>query len=94
VIRVNIGEPSLPIQLTSRGKSSIVFVGYQLIAGDHDFHVVNLTPSVTLLTDIKPNENGEGGLPNFYKGKLCDLLFYMYHNCNLKLYYYLFHFIV
>ena len=31
-------------------------VGYQLIAGDHDFHVVNLTPSVTLLTDIKPNE--------------------------------------
>ena len=46
-------------------------VGYKLIAGDHDFHVVNLTPSVTLLTDIKPNENGDGGLPSFYKGATC-----------------------
>ena len=78
VIQVNIGEPSLPIQLASRGKSSIVPIGYQLIAGDHDFHVVNLTPSVTLLTDIKPNENEEGGLPSFYKGEWCDLLFNIY----------------
>lgn len=54
-------------------------VGYQLIAGDHDFHVVNLTPSVTLLTDIKPNENGDGGLPSFYKGATCcSFIFYVY----------------
>ena len=54
-------------------------VGYQLIAGDHDFHVVNLTPSVTLLTDIKPNENGDGGLPSFYKdATCCSFIFYVY----------------
>ncbi len=83
---MNIGEPSLPIQLASRGKSSIMPVGYQLIAGNNDFHVVNLTPRVTLLTDIKPNENGEGGLPSFYKGELCDLLFNIYYNYHLQLY--------
>ena len=30
---VNIGEPTLPIQLASRGKSSIVPVGYDLVVG-------------------------------------------------------------
>ncbi len=54
--------------------------GYQLIAGDHDFHVVNrLTPSVTLLTDIKPNENGDGELPSFCKGATyCSFILYLY----------------
>ncbi len=85
VIQVNIGEQSLPIQW---GQSSIVLVGYQLIVSDHDFHVVNLTPSVTLLTDIKPNENVEGGLPSFHKGELCELLFNIYFNSHLQLYYY------
>jgi hypothetical protein len=42
--------------------------GCQLVAGDHDFHVVNLTPSATLLTEIKANSDGDGGLPSFYKG--------------------------
>jgi hypothetical protein len=52
-------------------------VGYQLIAGDHDFHVVNLTARVTLLADIKPTENNDGGLPSFYnKGKMYDSLFH------------------
>jgi hypothetical protein len=41
------------------------------VAGDHDFHVVNLTPSVTLVTVVKADPNGnDGGLPSFYKGKL------------------------
>ena len=34
-----------------------------------DFHAVNLTPSVTLLTDIKENPDGSGGLPSLYKGE-------------------------
>ena len=63
-------------------------IGYPLIAGDHDFHVVNLTASATLLTDIKTNENGEGELPTFYRGKMCDLLFNIYYNYNLQFYYY------
>ena len=40
---------------------------YELVAGDHDFHVVNLTPSVTLLTEVK--EYLDGGLPSLYKGE-------------------------
>ncbi len=65
---MNIGEPSLPIQLAGRGKASIVPVVCNLVAGDHDFHVVNLTPSVTLLTEVKPNPDGNRELPRFYKG--------------------------
>jgi hypothetical protein len=75
--QVNIGEPSLPIQLASRGKASIVPAGYRLVAGDHDFHVVNLTPSVTLLTEINANPDGNEGLPSFYKG-MYALLNYIY----------------
>jgi hypothetical protein len=67
---VSIGDPSLPIQLASRGKASIVPVGYDLVAGDHDFHVVNLIPSVTLLTGIKETPDGNGGLPSLYKGEI------------------------
>ena len=68
-LKVNIGEPSLPIQLASTGKPSIVPVGFQMVAGDHDFNVVNLTPSVTLLTEVRPNLDGVNGeLPSFYKG--------------------------
>ena len=67
-LQVNIGEPSLPIQWAGRGKASIVPVDCNLVAGDHDFHVVNLTPSVTLLTEVKPNPDGNKELPSFYKG--------------------------
>ena len=66
-MQVNIGESSLPIQLASRGKTSIVRSGCELLVGDHDFHVVNLTPSVTLLIEVK--ENPDGGLPSLYKGE-------------------------
>jgi len=66
--QVNIGEPSLPIELAARGKANIVPTGYPLVAEDHDFHVVNLTPSVTLLTEINANLYGNGGSPSFYKG--------------------------
>jgi len=62
-LQVNIGEPALPIQLAGRGKANIVPVDYNLVAGD--FHVVNLTPSVTLLTEVKPNLDGNGELPSF-----------------------------
>ena len=44
--------------------------GYDVVAEDHDFHVVNLTPSVTLLTHIKENPDGNGGLPSLYKGEI------------------------
>ena len=52
--------------------------GCDLVAGDNDFHVVNLTPSVTLLTEVKENPDGNGGLPSLYKGVL-NILCYL---CN------------
>jgi hypothetical protein len=54
-------------------------VGYQLIAGDHDFHVVNLTPSMTLLTDIKPNENSDGSYLASIKVNFAILCFILYN---------------
>ena len=75
-IQVNIGEPDLAIPLASRGKSSTI-PGFQLVAGDYDFHVVILTPSLTLLTELKPHPDGNGGLPNFYKGELLILSSYI-----------------
>ncbi len=65
---MNIGKPSLPIQNAGWGKASIVPVDCNLVAGDYDFHVVNITPSVTLLTEVKPNPDGNGELPSFCKG--------------------------
>jgi hypothetical protein len=50
---------------------------FQIAAGDHDFHVVNLTPSVTLLTEIKAHLGGNGELPSFYKGTRV-LIYYRY----------------
>jgi hypothetical protein len=40
------------------------------VACNHDIHVVNLTPSVTLLTEINAIPDGNGELPSFYKGEL------------------------
>ena len=42
--------------------------GFELVAGDHDFHVVNSTPGVTLPTEVKANLDGSGKMPSFYKG--------------------------
>ena len=69
-MQVNVGEPSLPIHPAARGKASIVPTGYQLVAVDNNFNVVNLTPSVSLLTEINANPDGNGGVPSFYKRDL------------------------
>jgi hypothetical protein len=80
---VNVGEPSLPIQLAQRGKASIVPWGFDLVAGDHDFHVCNLTPSVTLLTNIKAHPDGDGRLPSLYKGNI--ILINAINNINMTI---------
>jgi len=54
------------MQLASRGKS----IGCQLVDGDTDFHVINLTPSVALLTEIRAHPHLNGNLPSLYKGDL------------------------
>jgi hypothetical protein len=67
----------LPIQLASRGKSSILPVGYVLVTGDHDFHIVNLTPSVTLLTEVKAHLDGNRQLPSLIK-IVCLIILFAY----------------
>jgi hypothetical protein len=72
---VNIGEPSLSIHIAQRGKSCIVPSGCELVVGDHDFHVVNLTPSVTLVTEVTAKPDGTEELPSFYK---CVIAIFFY----------------
>ena len=69
----------MPIQLASSVKSSIVTVGYDLVAGEYDFHIMNLTPSVTLLTEVKAHLDGNGQLPSLYKGNLP--FYFVYVSC-------------
>ena len=54
-------------------------VGYDLVVGDHDFHIVNSTPSVTLLTEVKAHRDGNGQLPSLCKGNLP--YYFVYVSC-------------
>ncbi len=50
-----------------RGRTSILPSNVITVAGDHDFHVVNFTPSVCLHVDIKPDEGED--MISYYRGK-------------------------
>ena len=67
--QVNIGEPSCAISFGGRGRKSILPADVVPRAGDHDFHVVSLTPSVTLVVDFDGTESRDLGLTSFYKGQ-------------------------
>jgi hypothetical protein len=79
---VNIEEPSLPIQLATRCRVNIAQTSYKLIASDHDFHVVNFTSNVTLLTKIHANSDDNGGLP-----RLCKVMYAITKLINMFLVY-------
>ena len=55
--KVSIGEPGLPIQLSARGKSSIIPVddsnNLYNNSGDHNYSGQSATPSVNLISNIK-----------------------------------------
>ena len=51
--------------------------GCELVAGDPDFHVVNLTPSDTLVIEVKANPDGTEELPSFCKGVIAIFLTYL-----------------
>ena len=70
--KVNVGEPHLAVAFGGRGRRSILPTDVQAIAGDHDFKIVSLTPSVTLRVDVKPDE-GEDGTSS-YRGVSLMLL--------------------
>ena len=54
-LQVNVGEPSLADAFGGRGKKSMLPSDVNVVAGDHDFHVVSLTLSVTLEVNISCN---------------------------------------
>ncbi len=74
-VKINVGEPHLPISIAARGKATIcphVMIDKgQASTGDHYFHCVNFTPSVNLILDVKApssSEDADDILQSFYKG--------------------------
>ena len=65
--QANIGEPHIPWSFGGRGQSNILPLDVESFVGEHDFHVVNFTPSVCLRVDIKPDEGQD--MISYYKGK-------------------------
>ena len=68
-LQVNIGEPDCPIAFGGRGRTSILPADVEAKAGDHDFHVVSATPSVSLVVDIDGTATAEVGRTSFYQGQ-------------------------
>ena len=64
---VNIGEPHLPVSFGGRDRNNILPSNVESVAGDHDFYIVNFTPSVYLHVDIKPDEGQD--MISYYRGK-------------------------
>jgi hypothetical protein len=65
--KINVGDPRLAVSFGGRGRCSILPSDVKAIAGDHDFKIVSLTPSLTLRIDVKPNEGGGG--TSYYRGE-------------------------
>ena len=65
-VQVNVGEPELAVSFGGRGKKCIIPFDARAIAGDHDFHVVSLTPSVTLAMDVISDDSDQ--LLSYYQG--------------------------
>lgn len=66
-VQVKAGEPNCPIAFGGRGKKSIMPSDIDIQTLDHDFSLVSLVPSVTLLGLVAP---GLDGPASFYKGKV------------------------
>ena len=64
--KVSVGEPHLAVAFGGRGRRSILPTDVTSIAGDHDFKVVSLTPSVTLRVDVSHDEGEDG--TSYYRG--------------------------
>ena len=63
---VSVEEPHLSVSFSGRGHRSMLPTDMTTVAGDHDFKIVSLTPSVTLSVDVKPDE--EEDCSSYYRG--------------------------
>ena len=69
-LQVNVGEPECGIAFGGRGRRSLMPAEMDALAGDHDFHVVSLTPSVTLMVDFEGVDAGvDVTTASFYQGQ-------------------------
>jgi len=66
--KISAGEPNLAVSFGGRGRCNILPKDVKAIAGDHDFKIVNLTLSVTLRVDVKPDE-GEDCTTYYRRGR-------------------------
>ena len=69
--KIHVGEPHLAVGFGGRGRRSILPSDVKAIAGDHDFKIVSLTPSVTMRVDANPDEGEDR--TSFYRGVLIIL---------------------
>ena len=66
--KVGVGEPHLAVSFGGRGRCNVLPTDVKAIAGDHDFKIVNLTPSVTLRVDVQPDEGED--CTSYYRGEV------------------------
>jgi len=71
--KVHVGEPHLVVGFGGQGRHSILPTNVQAVAGDHDFKIVSLTPSVTLRVDVKHGEEEDG--TSYYR--VMSLFYYL-----------------
>lgn len=65
VLQVSVGEPHCGICFGGRNRKSLMPTDVTITALDHDFHVVSLTPSVSLLVEVPSDTDAD---PSFYRG--------------------------
>ena len=58
--KINVGEPHLALRFGGRGRRSVMPTDVTSISEDGDFKIVLLTTSVTLLVQVKPDEDEDG----------------------------------
>eukprot|EP00873_Tetraselmis_striata_P041898 jgi/Tetstr1/462162/TSEL_007227.t1 len=63
--KVSVGEPHCGICFGGRNRKSLMPTDVTITAMDHDFHVVSLTPNVSLLVEVPSDTDAD---PSFYRG--------------------------
>ena len=66
--KISVEEPHLAVSFGGRGRCNILLADVKAIAGDHDFKVMSLIPSVTLRVDVKLDEDEDG--TSYYRGEV------------------------
>ena len=63
--KVSVGEPGTPEPATNHNRKALTKKNVELEASDHNYHVANLTPSVTFMVEL-PDE----ATKSFFTGQI------------------------